>query len=384
MLFRLPPELDDLEISVSRQIQDLRERLQRQLGEPRRWYGSLRRQSFARALRGSNSIEGFDAALDDAAAIADGESPMDANEETEAAYAGYRDAMTYVLQLAADPDFAYSEQLIKSLHFMMTNYDLKNSPGLWRPGAIWVRDDATGEIVYEGADRDSVPGLIHELVEALNADDDGPALLSAGMAHLNLVMIHPFRDGNGRMARCLQSLVIARSGVLSPVFMSIEEYLGTNTPAYYTVLREVGGSSWQPDRASRPWIRFILTAHLRQARTVLRRVRESERLWDDLERLTERHGVPTRAIGVLFDAAWGFRIRNATYRAIVEATEGEELTEGTASRDLKQLVGAGLLRAEGERRGRFYVATPELQTTRNEIILRRDPTENSDPFVPTG
>jgi Fic family protein len=49
------------------------------------------------------------------------------------------------------------------------------------------------------------------------------------MAHLNLVMIHPFRDGNGRMARCLQSVVLAREGVLSPVFMSVEEYLGRNT-----------------------------------------------------------------------------------------------------------------------------------------------------------
>jgi len=85
------------------------------------------------------------------------------------------------------------------------------------------------------------------------------------MAHLNLVMIHPFRDGNGRMARCLQSLVLARGGVLSPMFMSIEEYLGRNTHNYYNVLAQVGGGSWQPERDTRPWIRFILTAHLRQA-----------------------------------------------------------------------------------------------------------------------
>lgn len=57
--------------------------------------------------------------------------------------------------------------------------------------------------------------------------------IQAGMAHLNLVMIHPFRDGNGRMARCLQSLVLARGGILDPVFISIEEYLGRNTQRYY-------------------------------------------------------------------------------------------------------------------------------------------------------
>jgi Fic family protein len=102
------------------------------------------------------------------------------------------------------------------------------------------------------------------------------------MAHLNLVMIHPFRDGNGRMARCLQSLVLAQSGMLSPVFMSIEEYLGRNTAEYHQVLGEVGGGSWQPDRDARGWLRFILTAHLRQGRTFRQRIRDAERLWTGL------------------------------------------------------------------------------------------------------
>lgn len=73
-------------------------------------------------------------------------------------------------------------------------------------------------------------------------------------------MIHPFRDSNGRMARCLQSLVLARVKVLSPVFMSVEEYLGLNTQAYYDILAKVGGGSWPPQRGSRPWLRFNLTA----------------------------------------------------------------------------------------------------------------------------
>ena len=47
----------------------------------------------------------------------------------------------------------------------------------------------------------------------------------------NLVMIHPFRDGNGRMARCLRTLVLARAGILAPVFSSVEEYLRRNTRA---------------------------------------------------------------------------------------------------------------------------------------------------------
>lgn len=62
-----------------------------------------------------------------------------------------------------------------------------------------------------------------------------------------------------RLARCLQSVVLAHEGVLAPVFMSIEEYLGRNTDDYYAVLAAVGGGRWQSERDARPWARFILT-----------------------------------------------------------------------------------------------------------------------------
>lgn len=137
--------------------------------------------------------------------------------------------MTYVVQLATDNDFTYSEQLIKSLHFMMTNYAMANRPGLWRAGSIFVQREDAGAIVYEGPDVGSVPELMRELALDMNREPAEPALVRAAMAHLNLVMMHPFKDGNGRAAHCLQSLALARTGARSPVFMSIEEYLGRNT-----------------------------------------------------------------------------------------------------------------------------------------------------------
>jgi Fic family protein len=380
MLFTAPP-LDQREVEVLGEIADLKDRLRHQLHEPRRWYGSLRRLSIARAIQGSNSIEGFDAKLDDAAAVAVGEQPLDASQETRLALEGYRRAMTYVLQLATeeDSDFTYSSQLIKSLHFMMTDYDLGNRPGRWRAGAIYVRKEETEEIVYEGPDVDQVPGLIGELADSLNAPCE-ERLVKAGMAHLNLAMIHPFRDGNGRMARCVQSLVLARGKILAPVFMSIEEYLGRNTQAYYDILAEVGRGSWQPGNDARPWLHFILTAHLRQARTMLVRIRETERLWVDLEKLAERHGLPERVMPLLFDAAMGFRVRNATYRAGLEESGEESISEQTASRDFQRLVTADLLIPSGEKRGRSYVGGAELRAFRQAIVDARDPRNNTDPF----
>jgi len=375
MLFQSPPVTAEDELALTR-IEDLRRQLRFYVAEPRRWSGLLRRTSFARAIQGSNSIEGYVVNLDDAIAAVEGEEPLDAASETWQAVTGYRNAMTYVLQLAGDPHFELNEALLKSLHFIMTGYDLRNNPGKWRPGDVYVRNDATGAVVYQGPDADDVVPLMGELVAALNQDDRTPSLIRAALAHLNLVMIHPFSDGNGRMARCLQSLVLAREGILAPQFSSVEEYLGANTSDYYRALAEVGGGRWQPDGDARPWVRFMLTAHFRQAKTLLRRVKESEALWGLVEEVVVAKGVPERSAGALFDAASGRRLRRGTYLAVLEA----EVSEAVATRDLRALVEAGLLVAHGEKRGRHYMATPELYKLRERSRRPRSP-QDSDPYA---
>jgi hypothetical protein len=83
--------------------------------------------AFARAVQGSNSIEGYNASLDDVVAAVEGEPTLDAYGETQLALAGYRDAMTYVLQIAGDEGLEVDEGLRKSLHFMMMRHDLPTS-----------------------------------------------------------------------------------------------------------------------------------------------------------------------------------------------------------------------------------------------------------------
>ena len=368
-----PCVLDEIELEVVRRIEELRERLRYAVADhPRRWHGLLRRNALARAIRGSNSIEGYNITVDDAIAAAEGEEPLDASAETWAAIQGYRAAMTYVLQLAHDPHFAYSADLIRGLHFMMLSYDLSKHPGRWRPGPIYVRDDAKNEVVYEGPDAALAPRMVEELVTGLNEPDLIPPLVRAAMGHLNLVMIHPFSDGNGRMARCLQTLILARTGTLASPFSSIEEYLGRNTQAYYDVLAQVGAGSWNRDRDTRPWIRFCLTAHFRQATTLLRRSRQMERLWNVVEIELKERGLPERLMFALADGAIGLKVRNATYRPVAE------ISEQAASRDLRIAVDAGLLVGHGEKRGRFYTAAPVLLEIRARTT---EPKVVEDPFA---
>ncbi|MDA2925503.1 hypothetical protein MYX65_12800, partial [Acidobacteria bacterium AH-259-L09] len=122
---------------------------------------------------------------------------------------------------------------------------------------------------------------------------------------------------------------------------------------------------------TRPWIRFCLTAHYRQATTLLQRVHMTKRIWDSLEIEVQRQGLPKRSILALTDAAVGFRVRNATYR------KAADISNQVASRDLKALADAKLLEALGEKKGRYYVASNTVKAICSGIPK---PTKVLDPF----
>jgi Fic family protein len=359
-------------MEVLQKINGMRQTLKYAISTPGRWFGVLRRATLARNIRHSNSIEGINVTKDDALAAVENDEPLTAEGTPWQATMGYRNAMTYVLQLANDPHFGYSEGLVRSLHFMMMQYDLPKNPGRYRPGPIFVRDEKKQQNVYEGPDADIVPGLMKQLIESLNATAGFPAMIRAAMGHLNLVMIHPFSDGNGRMARCLQTLILAREQIIEPTFCSIEEYLGRFTQEYYDVLAEVGKGAFHPENDCRAWIRFNLVAHYRQASWLLQRSRMTQRVWAELEQILAKRGINDRALPTVADAAFGYRIRRSHYM------NAAGVSEQVASRDLKILVDHGLLTGEGETRGRTYEGSPIIR----EIYLRNyEPRTNVDPFT---
>jgi len=375
MLFTYP-QLDDdekrVEAATARIRADLRHYV---VTAPRRWTGLLARMTRARALMASNSVEGINVSDEDAIAAIDGEDPASTDRETWRAVVGYREAMDYILQRRQSASFAITEDVLLAVHFMICQSDLTAHPGQYRPGWVGVRNTKTGEVGHEGVDRDQLEPLIHELLDYVNNEDVDSVFLRAAMTHLNLALLHPFTDGNGRTARCIHTAVLASDGIVAPPFSSIEEYIGHNQQGYYNVLAEVGGGAWNPRRNAKPWIRFCLGGHYRQAQTLLRRTRELERVYTELLDLVEARGLPDRTAMALLQAAFGSKVRNSSYRV------SADVSKNLASRDLKMLVDADLLVSEGDKRGRFYRASATVAEIRRRLRL---PKQIDDPFDPDG
>jgi Fic family protein len=364
------PKLDADDLRVLKEIEEYRQKLRFQVRDHLKWEVQLRRSLVANAIQGSNSIEGIHVSSENAFALVERQDmSADVDDQTRRAVEGYCDALTWVQQSAEMKNFSYHEMMLSALHFMVQKYELSKWPGRYREGNIWVtgRDPLTP--AYTGPDPEIVPGLMAELVDWLNnGDPDSPALVRASMAHLNLVSIHPWRDGNGRMSRCLHTLVLAQDKVLAPEFSSIEEWLGDplNTQDYYRALQTTR-PIWEPEIAdAHLWMRFCLRAHHLQAQTVQRRVDRASMLWGALEAVVVEHELDERMVSGLYAAAVG-ELRRTTY------AQDENLTRDQSVRDLQRLRERGFLRAIGHARTQRYVADGEIAEINAAIIdqLRR-------------
>ena len=353
------PKLTKADLATLDRIAEIRAEVGVYVRDAQVWTGPLARLLRAKASQGSNSIEGHDLSLDDTLSVLDGQAAEGdvQSELDQAAVVGHRDAMAYLMVLARDDHFAYDVGTLRALHRLLMHpyreklieLKLLNTPGhqdprpgLWRRGHISV-----GE--YEAPDVAVAVGLVADLVESLNGRCHDSAIVCAAMVHLNYVSIHPHSDGNGRMSRALQTLVLAReSGDLAPEFVGVEEWLGAHRTAYDDALTEARR------KGALSWVRFCLQAHLDQAESVLADAQHARHQGRILGELCAVARINDRAVTALWDAAAGRKVTNTSYR------RQEGLDRQVATYDLRLLDAAGLLKLVGKGGGAHYVAGDKL------------------------
>jgi Fic family protein len=338
------------------ELDELRRYLAQHLGDSAQpWTGALRRLAAAEATVGSTSIEGYGASLEDTVEILAGRHPSGASEETQRIIAAYAQAMDRVAVLADDPRFQWSPQTMLDLHFLVCHPQPQAGPGRLREGPVIVTR-GLGRDPYRPPLPSEVPGLITEVADWLITGDLARhPVIRAAMAHLNLVSIHPFRDGNGRVARIVQSLVLAKERLLRPELVSIEPYLGRHTREYYAVLEEVQGPAFDPHRDASAWVEFCIEAHVFEARERRAWLEIAFARHDFCEHVAREQRYPERFVMALDQALLGLPVTNVDYRR--EA----EIAGPTATQDLQRLRREGWLDQEGGGRSVRYVASRKLQ-----------------------
>jgi Fic family protein len=355
MIYATPPITPTLQQQLD-ELAKLRSALGSEVKTRSRWLGRLRREVRASSIEGSISIEGFSVSSEEALALANNGDAAGRDQEDRQAVACYARAMDHVGTMGVDPSFRWVDRVILDLHFDACYFQRDKDPGLWRTGPIGVTAP-DGSLEYEGPDGKRVVALMDEVVEWLATGDlDVDVVVRAAMAHLHVVSVHPFGDGNGRVSRIVQSLVLAREGLAAPEFFSIEEYLGSHTQEYYAALREVQDGSYRPDRDASEWVSFCVVAHLAQARQRLAQIKEAASRWASLEELVEARSWPDRLVIALEQSLVGGTDRG-------KYGEEADVSPATASADFRRLLDAGLVRQRGRGRNIGYLASEHLLDT---------------------
>jgi Fic family protein len=337
---------------------------------PRRWASRLRRDLEAESVAASTRMEGVPVTVDDVRQILAGDPPRSVAPGDVELVRGYRDAMTFVLRRADDPNFEWNRELLVGIHDRVMAGRAAEGAGRLRMGPTRVAARDTGEVVFQPPSEDEVPGLVDRLCRTFTTGNDHAAIAAAWF-HVVFAAIHPFRDGNGRTARVLASLIMYRGGFRTPSFTSLEEWWGRHPENYYRAFACLG-AKFDPSSDVAPFISAHVSAQLAQVHSLDLRERTQRGLWIMLENILSDAGLHDRISNALWDAFFGRPIRAGYYRGMVE------VSAPTATADLRAATAAGLLNAHGERRARVYTAGTRLYRLLAQELALAEVPESED------
>ena len=301
----------------------------------------IRREiSFQRAA-GTTRIEG--ASLDEVAVEKLASKAVSRNiSEDEQANLNALRAYEFVDYLSILPDVPLDELVVRQINReFLHGFPAGLTPGVYRNGQNTVG-------MFNPPDQGDVPTLMRAYAKWLAQEDTLNPVLKAAIAHVHLVAIHPFWDGNGRTARALATLVLQRSPYNFKNLLSFDAVCYALRDHYFTAIERTLGRTFSPNYDATPWLEFFCQVVLTNAYRLAGRLTDWRRRVDDVHKELEKLDLNHRqADGLVFAAQVG-HISRADYMEITGASPV------TASRDLVFLARNGWLNAEGNTRARIY------------------------------
>lgn len=161
--------------------------------------------------------------------------------DTEREVLNYNSALIEVND-SIKKDLQLNEKFILNLHkLIMKDLLPKLNCGKWRKGPVFINDPKSKKTVFLPPDHQDVEKLVKKLLLFIdkNIAEMDPIVLG-GIFHKQLVLIHPFVDGNGRTTRLATKLLLSKLGIDTFYLFSFENYYNQNVTKYFQMVGEFG------------------------------------------------------------------------------------------------------------------------------------------------
>jgi Fic family protein len=232
----------------------------------------LKRQALVRMVHTSTSIEGNKLAEYQVGKVLSGQE-VNGDNKSIIEVKNYQTAVKEVEKLAED-QAKITPELILRLHAVLMKGLVSNEKlGSCRPADIYVVDDlgdGREQLRYKGPDAKKVPQLLKEMCQWYEKATEEPMhpIIKAGILHLQFVTIHPFTDGNGRLARLLTQLSLYIDGWDFRKIIVLEEFYNKNRQDYYNAENIVQGDHYHEGEDLTPFLEYFIAGFLVEARKV--------------------------------------------------------------------------------------------------------------------
>lgn len=222
----------------------------------------------------------------------------------------------------------------------------KINVGAWRDDSSGPMQVVSGPVNRQRVHFEAPPAKRLEMemrrfLDWINGDNNTvqePPLIKAGLGHLWFVTLHPFDDGNGRMARAIGDLLLARADGTPQRFYSLSTQIQRERKAYYDILERTQKQSMDVT----PWLSwFLTTLHqaIDQAHLTLNAVLAKARFWQRWA-MTPLNDRQRKLLNRLLDGFDG-KLTSSKWAAIAKCSPD------TALRDINELLALGVLKKNG-------------------------------------
>jgi len=260
----------------------------------------------------------------------------------------YRKVIDFIDEEAKRQIEKITETLIKKLHRIIVVKILPDEQaGEYRLKQVIIRNSQTGEITFRPPPPLEVPFLMREFIYWVNKTDKSEMhpIIKAGIIHHEMVRIHPFIDGNGRVSRVVATLILLLGGYDIRRFFSLEEYYDKDAASYYQNLQKASSgdlTSWLEYFTFGAAIEFekIKEKILRLSKDV----KLKEKFGGQQIYLTERQ---VKIIEYIQEVGY---LQNQAFLTLFT-----NVSEDTVLRDVQDLVKKGLIKKVGSTKSARYI-----------------------------
>lgn len=311
----------------------------------------LRRQAILRMAHTSTSIEGNRLAQFEVGKVIEGgtvRAPQKDILEVENYYQGLK----LLDELSKTKNNITLEEILKLHKVVISGLVEPAKVANFRPADVYVLDDlgdGREMLRFKAPSARKVKNMLNDLLEWLKISktENVHPIIRAGVFHLQFVMIHPFTDGNGRVARILTQLLLYRDNWDFRKIIVLEDYYNRDRLAYYNAEMETSGHIYKDGNDFSPWLEYFTTGFLIEARKALEQIqsigfgkvsKKSEQIFLDRDELEIMDFLTTTG--------------RITTDDVIDILK---VARRTAQFKLKRLVDHGLLKRHGSTTGAHYV-----------------------------